>query len=173
MLVFGFLLYQKQHICISTTVMVSNILLSFYLFEIYPVECLWWMKLGSCCALIGCLITGQTEKFVSWVDFPKSDSDLLRFCFLSSQLDTTCKRLRCMSSSLGRKLVCLVQVACRVTTSMMSCLCFARCVCLVLHRCCYLSRMKGSRIPMLLTTPSGKKRARHAMSLRSWSQYYW
>ena len=171
MLIFGFLLYQKQHIYFKSNVvqqlMVSNILLSSYLFEIYPVS--GW----SCCALIGYLITGQTEKFVSWVDLPRSGSDLLRFCFLSSQLDTTCKRLRCMSSSLGRKLVCLVQVACRVTTSMMSCLCFARCVCLVLHRCCYLSRMKGSRIPMLLTTPSGKKRARHAMSLRSWSQYYW
>ena len=50
-----------------------------------------WMKLGSCCALIGCLITGQTEKFVYWVDLPKSGSHLLRFCFLSSQLGTTCK----------------------------------------------------------------------------------
>ena len=47
-----------------------------------------WMKVGSCCALIGCLIIQQTEKFVFWVDLPRSGSDLLRFCFLPSQLDT-------------------------------------------------------------------------------------
>ena len=52
-----------------------------------------WMNLGSCCAPIGCLVTRQMQKFVSWVDLPKSGSYLLRFCFLSSRLDTTCKRL--------------------------------------------------------------------------------
>ena len=45
-----------------------------------------WMKLESCCVLIGCLVTGQTEKFVSWVGRRRSDSDLLRFAFYQVKL---------------------------------------------------------------------------------------
>ena len=45
---FSFILKATYFIlilCITPTVMISNILLSSELFEIYPVECLYWMKL--------------------------------------------------------------------------------------------------------------------------------